>query len=838
MRPEVMLLFRELADLTSAGREHYFERHQVRPDLRAELESLFHYDFTGPSLTADVGAEARDFLESRDVALEGRNYGPYRAVSLLGRGGAGAVFLAQRTDGQIEQRVAIKVLRQDSQLPLFRSRFLQERQILASLQHPGIARLLDAGQTGDGKPYLVMDYVDGTPIDVYAAKRDLRGKLNLFLQVCEAVSYAHRNLVIHRDLKPSNILVNAAGEPKLLDFGIAKILDAATDQTRTQERLLTPDYASPEQVRGAPQTTATDVYSLGAVLYDLLTGRSPHDFSGQTPEAIEAAICTTEPAIASTLNPEVPRDVDFIVSKALRKEPEERYASVEAMAGDIRAFLEWRPVRARSGNAWYRTRKFARRYRVLVAAATLTVAGLSAGLYVANRERLVAQQRFRQLHLLSSKVFDLDRDIGLLPGATQARHNLVSASLGYLEGLGAFAHGDLDLAQEIGEAYLRVARIQGVPTKLNLGESAKAEESLKKADGFIDPVLASRPLDAAALLISAGIAHDRMVIASEERRDADVKAHAAKAVARLDRLSRADNLTDAQRNEMAGYYPNIALAYMNLRLYDDAVRYARRSVEFSANLPSAGKIRAASLSLIGNSLRSQGHLEEALQAIREARSVAEGPIYANPTDRAINLYGILMREARILGQNGGINLGRPDEAIPVYEKAVELTEEAASTDPRDQLHRDHLATCARELADILEEKEPQRSLALFDLAIRRLREVKNNLRARRNEAELVAESSYPLRRLHRLPEARIQAAFDLLRETRDYPAEKINPNSEAVVALRAQADYESAVGDRRLAVQIYERLFAGMMATKPDPLGDLGDATNPHLSSACCCGAG
>src|SRR5579872_5446324 len=406
MRDQVSTLFRELADLSPADRTRYFVQNSVDPDVRAEVESLLQYDDqTGPSLARSLATEAEAVLTTSDVSREGRQCGPYRLVRLLGRGGAGAVFLAQRSDGQIEHRVAVKLLRHDSEGRVFRQRFLQERQILASLQHTGIARVLDAGQTESGEPYLVMDYIDGTPIDSYAAKLDVREKLYLFLRVCDAVSYAHHNLIIHRDLKPSNILVDSSGQPKLLDFGIAKILDAATDQTRTQERMLTPDYASPEQVRGTVQSTTTDVYSLGAVLYDLLTGQSPHQFTDHTQEAIDTAICTTEAKPASSLNPNLPRDLDYILRKALRKEPEERYVSVEAMANDIRAFLEFRPVGARSGDAWYRTRKFVRRYRTFVAFAALTIAGLSVGLYVANRERLIAEQRFHQLHLLSTKIF-------------------------------------------------------------------------------------------------------------------------------------------------------------------------------------------------------------------------------------------------------------------------------------------------------------------------------------------------------------------------------------------------------------------------------------------------
>jgi len=257
--------------------------------------------------------------------------------------------------------------------PSLRSRFLQERQILAGLHHPGIARLLDVGETAEGRPYLVLEYIDGVPIDVYSRKLDTRGKLRLFHVVCDAVAYAHRNLIIHRDIKPSNILVDGAGQPKLLDFGIAKILAASTDQTLTQERLLTPDYASPEQVRGEAQSTATDVYSLGAVLYRLLTGKSPHDFPDRTAESIEAAICRTDPMPARRLNPELPADLDFILRKALRKEPHERYTTVEQLAEDLNAFLESRPVQARSANFWYLSRKFVRRYWIPVSAAAAVI---------------------------------------------------------------------------------------------------------------------------------------------------------------------------------------------------------------------------------------------------------------------------------------------------------------------------------------------------------------------------------------------------------------------------------------------------------------------------------
>ncbi len=216
----------------------------------------------------------------------------------------GTVYLAERTDGEIQQSVAVKLLRADDHRPAFRKRFLRERQFLASLNHPSIAHVIDAGHTDDGRPYLVMEYVDGVPIDIYCGSISLRDQLTLFQRVCDGVAHAHQHLIIHRDLKPSNILVDAAGHPKLLDFGIAKLLDETRiddtrDVTHTVERLLTPSYASPEQLNGSAQTTATDVYSLGAVLYKILTGRSPRESDGTLPAG----------------------DLDYILRKALRPEP-------------------------------------------------------------------------------------------------------------------------------------------------------------------------------------------------------------------------------------------------------------------------------------------------------------------------------------------------------------------------------------------------------------------------------------------------------------------------------------------------------------------------------------
>jgi serine/threonine-protein kinase len=328
---------------------------------------------------------------------------------------------------------------------------LRERQLQATLNHPSIAHIHDAGHNQHGRPYLVMEYVDGLPLDEYAARLPLHEKLQLFLRVCDGISHAHRHLIIHRDLKPSNILVDASGQPKILDFGLAKLLDESADATQTSERLLTPNYASPEQLRGAPQTTATDVYSLGAVLYKLLTNRSPHESDTGASLALEVITGSRQIVPASRQNPDLPSDLDYVLKKALRLEPEERYESVDAFASDVEAFLDARPVSARAGDRWYRLRVFLQRRWLPVCASVLTLVGLSTGLYLANRSRIAAEKRFEQLRQLSNRVFDLDRAIRDLPGATQARQNLVSASLEYLEGLAQDARTDVDLAREVSE---------------------------------------------------------------------------------------------------------------------------------------------------------------------------------------------------------------------------------------------------------------------------------------------------------------------------------------------------------------------------------------------------
>jgi predicted Ser/Thr protein kinase len=468
-------LFHQLADLSPEDRAQYFACHEIDAETRQEAEELLAFDRCGSAqLARDIGLIASRALSQLDAM--GRRCGPYRLTRMIGRGGMGVVYFAQRVDGEVTQHAAVKLLQLGLQ-DIQRERFLQEREILAGLTHPNIARLLDAGHLEDGQPFLVMEYVEGKAIDLATAGMGVRQKIRLFLKVCGAVAYLHRNLVVHRDLKPSNIVVTKDGEPKLLDFGIAKILDLATDSTMTGMRMLTPDYASPEQVIGGRVSTTSDIYSLGAVLYHLLTGKLPHVTEDGSPAAIASAISTREVRRPSKWAPEIKGDLELILMKALRKDQQDRYTTVEQLSEDLEAYLDSRPIRARTGDFVYRARKLARRYWLPLAAGTLTLAGLSVGLYLADRERATAQRRFDEVRQLSNKLFDIESAIQNISGTLEARKLVASTAQRYLQQLLAESAGDAGLQREIADAYERLSEIE---RRLQSGNEA-AIESLRRA---------------------------------------------------------------------------------------------------------------------------------------------------------------------------------------------------------------------------------------------------------------------------------------------------------------------------------------------------------------------
>lgn len=473
--------------------------------LRTEVLGLLEADADDtPFLDDGLPQEAlRLFAKEALPNHQGQRIGPYEVVRELGHGGMGTVFLAKRVDGQFTQQVAIKRVRYGRHHEALVQRFQQERQILASLQHPHIARLLDGGVTDEGVPYLVMEYVDGIPLDQYGEQQQLStaDRIRLFQTVCDAVQYAHQNLIVHRDLKPSNILVTGDGTVKLLDFGIAKLLGPEPSDsllTGTGWHLLTPAYASPEQVKGTPITTASDVYSLGIILYELLTGQRPYEVKGLTASAIERLICEDDPPKPSTavvriseatpgepatrLQRRLRGDLDTIVLKALHKDPARRYGSPAELGDDLRRHLAQLPVMAQPDRLGYRLAKFVRRNTVGVGAAALLVVVLLGGIIATTRQAQVAERRFSQVRTLSNTLLsDLHDSIRDLPGATSARRLLVANALTYLDVLHQEAGGDPALQLELAAAYEQIGEIQGDPHYTNLGDLAGAMDSYQKA---------------------------------------------------------------------------------------------------------------------------------------------------------------------------------------------------------------------------------------------------------------------------------------------------------------------------------------------------------------------
>jgi len=830
MKVEVERLFHELVDLSPQARARYIAEHPVDGETRREVEALLAFDPGASSFLAhDIGIAASRAIP--ELESTGCRCGPYRLLGLIGRGGMGAVYLAERADGEVTQRLAVKLLPLGAGEPQ-RERFLQERQILASLTHPNIARMLDAGHLDNGQPYLVMEYVDGQPIDAFAAGSSIRQKIALFLKVCSAVAGLHRNLIVHRDLKPANILVTAGGEPKLLDFGIAKILDLAADSTLTYLRMLTPDYASPEQVTGGRITTAVDIYSLGVLLYHLLTGKPVHEFDERSPEAIARVITGREVARPSRWAPELKGDLESILLKALRKDPLERYATAEQFADDLRAFLESRPVRARAANWRYRTRKFARRYWVPISAAAAVICSLAAALYFVNRQRAIAEARVAQLHRVSGQLLDLEKQLKLPDAASDLKlhHNLTAISIQYLESLRRDDPRNQQLALEIGAAYLRIARIQGVPEWNQQGRYEDAERSLSKVAEIAGTVLAADPNNREALWQSANAAHDRAVIAYIQHHPDQVFANSPKVVEGFDRLARLGNLDRHEINGATYIYGDLSEVQSGLHRFEDAVRYARLGIDYSRNNTTVPGPRGQAFNLLAGALQYQGDFQGAQEAVREARRLWE-QLRRDEGDSGYTrliLYQTRCREGLLLGEDGGVNLNQPKEAALRLEEAFAAMEDFAQTDPNDFEARLTIATGGHYLGDLLRRSNPKRALEVYDHSLMRVREVPNDVAARRMEALLLTGSSYAARALHRESDAkeRIDAAFRLLGETGDYPATAFQPGSEADMALQALADQYAETGQPDQATELYERLRKQFEACNSCAERDLPAAAN------------
>jgi tetratricopeptide (TPR) repeat protein len=658
------------------------------PELRAEVERLL--------AALD---ESGNFLEPPAPAggePDGGRIGPYLLLEQAAHGGMGTVYRAVRED-DYRQQVALKLVKRDIETDFLLERFRHERQALALLNHPNIARLLDGGTTADGRPYLVMEWVQGCPITEYCAahKLPLKARLGFFLSVCRAVAHAHANLVVHRDLKPSNIFIADDGVPKLLDFGIAKILSPEPDsdealQTLPGARALTPDYASPEQVRGEPITTATDVYSLGAVLFELLTEARPHRFETRTPPEIERVVCFADvmrPSAATGAGGiparELRGDLDNIVLKAMEKAPARRYSHVEELAADIRCYLEGRPVSARAASFRYRAAKFARRNKTLVATAAVAglslTMGLAAALWqarVAARERVIAERRFDLARrVAASLLYDIHDQIEDLAGSSKARELLLRKSLDYLDALSREASSSPLLQRDLANAYRRVATLQGAPGTSNLGQADAARASLRKAVDLLGQALAADPR---SVEIRRDLANTHRQFVGVGADGAEELRHAQTAIAIVEALRRERPGDAALRDDLQKSEFDMGRSLTVLARYSEAIAYYRRAISDSgASSPQNVALDHKSLGAV---LIKTGELDEALGEYQAAATIDEERVRQDPANgRAkLDLSYDYADWALIL-----LKLNQARAAVGKYRQAEQLRAAMTAADPRD-----------------------------------------------------------------------------------------------------------------------------------------------------------
>ncbi len=743
---QVKELFHHAVELPDGERDAFLEaRCGEDAALRDAVEGLLRADAEGPTLLEHSPlAFVRDGFAADEGGALPRRIGPYRILRELGSGGMGTVYEAARDDENFRQRVAVKLVRRglDSD-PVILQRFHNERQILASLNHSNIARLFDGGTTEDGRPFFAMEYVDGTPIDEYceSAGLDTAARLRLFRTVCAAVSYAHRNLVVHRDLKPSNIVVTADGTVKLLDFGIAKLLapedDPTATQTATQHAAMTPAYASPEQVRGLRVTTASDVYSLGVVLYELLTGKRPYDFDGRRVDEMARVVCEAEPqrpsalVFQTTTEPDARRptrptgaslrrqlrgDVDNIVLLALRKEPARRYSSVELLSEDIRRHLDGLPVSARPDTFTYRAAKFIERNRASAVAAALIVLTLVVGVVGmtweavrAGRERERAEKRFGQVRQLANNVlFKYYDEIEKLPGSTKAREMLVGDALEYLDGLSQDAKDNTELRRELAQAYLRIGKVQGRAYNANLGDTSGAIESYRKGISLLEPIaLASADTKLQADLVGAYSELSTALRRQGNTTEADADLRRALSLNETFHAAHPEDVTLSVR--LATNYVFLGDTLPTGKGEDESIGAFRRSLAVSEEALSREPDHVRANNLLAVALdRTESHLlqlarnaeededparakllrEEAEPYVRRTIEVSEKLVRLQPDD-VVN--DRILKTAKANAAQYLFESGRFEEAGRVLAEAVADFSEFARTDPDNQEQKLDLA---------------------------------------------------------------------------------------------------------------------------------------------------
>jgi tetratricopeptide (TPR) repeat protein len=698
-------LFADSTDLSPEERaERLGSALADRPDLRDAVDALL-------AAHDRVSAAAGPEPPSHRV-FTGTRLGHYLLGEKVGEGGMGEVFRAERVDGAFTQTVAVKVTRAVGYREELIRRFKNERQILASLHHPNIVRLLDGGATDDGHMYFVMEYIQGVPLTHYCREHSLgfEQRLHLFRAVCTAVQYAHQHGVVHRDLKPANILVLAEGVPKVLDFGLAKLLNVpAHDGTTTVGPMpapLTPNYASPEQLRGLPVTTASDVYGLGVLLYELLTGARPYETQGQTLDRVVDLVLHHEPPrLSNAVNAaSVPYpirhlrgDIEAVVSKAMNKEPAARYDSAGELGSDLSRVLDGAPVMARPLTTGYMLQRLAGRHKALVTVVALALVAVlvASGMAlwqrtVARREQARAEALFKDVRqLASSLIFKVHDAVVPLPGSTEVRRTIVNDAIGYLERLEAQSSGDLALRLELAAAYRQIAGILGDPQNPNLGDRDGALRQYERARVIAASVAGvNRTYEATASLAltdqqlstlyglkgdrprALGIAREAVAYATEyqQRYPADPRGPQLVAESNF-RLAWASTPVDS-----------IPVWQQTLAYYESVLRTTPDAARAQRNVALMSKYLAQVLDAVERR-------DEALPHFRRAVDLDEKRLHAAPDNRLVQFDAAISYAGLAVALE---NKGEFAEAAALFEQSLALRRRVVEADPKDVQARERL----------------------------------------------------------------------------------------------------------------------------------------------------
>jgi serine/threonine protein kinase len=808
-------LFSEALEQGPATREAWL--------ARAEAGQPEAVSFVRRMLAAHERAERSGDLETvpklappppwAGARASGERVGPFELLRPLGRGGMGEVWLARQADGRIEREVALKLPMAREDAGAWRERFRRERDILARLEHPNIARLYDAGVTDAGQPWLAMEYVEGLPLAEHVAARPtpVAARLAIFRQVLAAVAHAHRHLVVHRDIKPANILIDGSGQVKLLDFGIAKLVegaDAATDAgdlTRLGGRVMTIRYAAPEQVAGGAITTATDIYSLGVVLHELVTGLSPYRAAREGRALTEAMLLQEETSVPSRLGLtaavarqcglESPRqlarlvsgDLDAIVLKAMRRDPAERYASVELLDEDIARHLARRPVKARAGTWRYLAGRFVARHRLPLAMAAAVLVTMTAGLVLAERERRVAvaereraQKHFASVRSLANTfIFDVHAEIESLPGSLKAREMLIRTSLEYLDALQGEAGGDPGLMLELATAYRNIGNIQGQPGGANQGNPTLALASFEKAKRLHEAIDAARPADIAALREHTSLSYV-LARAYVLRADPRWQDEITRTVALARRTAALPGATPRDRARVAGAMAEQAsLTGLMVGQGPQVEALVAQAVDLLEALAKEEPGNAAVLQNLasthqraGNLLTGNRHTPASVRAgaehYRKGAELLRSQLAGRPGDERL---GKLLLENLVGRANALALAGEPREADRVMAEALAMSADFIASDPANvEAATDRITTLAQAAFVANRAGDPARAIrharealavaARLPADVLRIRDVRSNV------AEAKAFLAYGLLAAAQAPRAGRGKRLAGLREAR------------------------------------------------------------------------